>query len=96
MANVIIRPATYRKHKRVLDANAAVVVTGTLQTMDGVISCSRRDSTDLALFVKIRRARVAVSCIAPPPRYRSAVKPVAPSCDALQLGRRLPDTGNSR
>ena len=33
MANVIIRPATYRQHKRVLDANAAVVVTGTLQSV---------------------------------------------------------------
>ncbi len=53
MANVIIRPATYRQHKRVLDANAAVVVTGTLQTVDGVISVLATRLDGLALFVKI-------------------------------------------
>ncbi len=53
MANVIIRPATYRKHKRVLDENAAVVVTGTLQTVDGVVSVLASRLDGLALFVKI-------------------------------------------
>jgi error-prone DNA polymerase len=53
MSNVIIRPATYRQHKRVLDANAAVVVTGTLQTLDGVISVLATRLDGLALFVKI-------------------------------------------
>jgi len=53
MANVIIRPATYRQYKRVLDANAAVVVTGTLQTQDGVISVLAARLDGLALFVKI-------------------------------------------
>jgi error-prone DNA polymerase len=53
MSNVIIRPATYRQHKRVLDANAAVVVTGTLQAVDGVISVLAMRLDGLALFVKI-------------------------------------------
>jgi error-prone DNA polymerase len=53
MANVIIRPSTYRQYKRVLDANAAVVVTGTLQTVDGVISVLAMRLDGLALFVKI-------------------------------------------
>jgi hypothetical protein len=53
MANVIIRPAVYRQHKRVLDAHAAVVVTGTLQTVDGVISVLATRLDGLALFVKI-------------------------------------------
>src|SRR5688572_22687465 len=53
MANVIIRPATYRQHKRVLDANAAVVVTGTLQSVDGATSVLATRLDGLALFVKI-------------------------------------------
>jgi error-prone DNA polymerase len=53
MANVIIRPATYRQHKRVLDEHAAVVVTGTLQAVDGVISVLTTRLDGLALFVKI-------------------------------------------
>jgi error-prone DNA polymerase len=53
MANVIIRPSTYRQYKRVLDANAAVVVTGSLQTVDGVISVLASRLDGLALFVKI-------------------------------------------
>ena len=53
MANVIIRPSTYRQYKRVLDANAAVVVTGSLQTVDGVISVLATRLEGLALFVKI-------------------------------------------
>jgi len=53
MANVIIRPGTYRLYKRVLDGNAAVVVTGTLQNADGVTSVLARRLDGLALFVKI-------------------------------------------
>ncbi|HEV8229708.1 MAG TPA: OB-fold nucleic acid binding domain-containing protein, partial [Candidatus Limnocylindria bacterium] len=53
IVNVIIRPATYRQYKRVLDANAAVVVTGTLQTVDGVISILASRLDGLSLFVKI-------------------------------------------
>jgi error-prone DNA polymerase len=53
MANVIIRPATYRQHKRVLDEHAAVVVTGTLQAVDGVISVLTTRLDGLALFVTI-------------------------------------------
>jgi error-prone DNA polymerase len=53
MANVIIRPATYRQHKRVLDANAAVVVTGTLQSVDGATSVLAARLDGLALFVRI-------------------------------------------
>jgi hypothetical protein len=37
----------------VLDANAAVVVTGTLQAVDGVISVLALRLDGLALFVKI-------------------------------------------
>jgi error-prone DNA polymerase len=53
MANIIIRPATYRQHKRVLDASAAVVVTGTLQSVDGATSVLATRLDGLALFVKI-------------------------------------------
>ncbi|MGH2491002.1 MAG: OB-fold nucleic acid binding domain-containing protein, partial [Candidatus Limnocylindria bacterium] len=53
MANVIIRPATYRLYKRVLDGNAAVVVTGTLQNADGVTSVLATRLDGLALFVRI-------------------------------------------
>ena len=53
MANVIIRPATYRRYKRVLDGDAAVVVGGTLQTVDGVISVLAKRLDALRLFAKI-------------------------------------------
>jgi error-prone DNA polymerase len=53
MANVIIRPSTYRRHKRVLDEHAAVVVSGTLQKVDGVVSVLAARLDGLALFVKI-------------------------------------------
>jgi error-prone DNA polymerase len=53
MANIIIRPGTYRLYKRVLDGNAAVVVTGTLQNADGVTSVLATRLDGLALFVKI-------------------------------------------
>src|SRR5881296_1163011 len=51
--NIIIRPATYRKYKRVLDSDAAVVVGGTLQTVDGVISVTAQRLDALTLFAKI-------------------------------------------
>ena len=56
IANVIIRPATYQKFKRVLDSTAAVVVTGPLQLVDGVTSvlASRLDGLDLFVELKSR------------------------------------------
>src|SRR5437588_2952627 len=53
ISNIIIRPATYRKFKRVLDSDAAVVVGGTLQTVDGVISVTAQRLDALQLFAKI-------------------------------------------
>ena len=53
ISNIIIRPATYRKYKRVLDSDAAVVVGGTLQTVDGVISVTAQRLDALQLFAKI-------------------------------------------
>jgi error-prone DNA polymerase len=53
ISNIIIRPATYRRFKRVLDNDAAVVVGGTLQTVDGVISVTAHRLDALTLFAKI-------------------------------------------
>jgi error-prone DNA polymerase len=53
ISNIIIRPATYRLYKRVLDSDAAVVVGGTLQTVDGVISVTAKRLDALRLFTKI-------------------------------------------
>src|SRR5438445_99133 len=53
ISSIIIRPATYRKFKRVLDSDAAVVVGGTLQTVDGVISVTAQRLDALQLFAKI-------------------------------------------
>jgi error-prone DNA polymerase len=53
MSNVIIRPVTYRRYKRVLDSESAIVVAGALQTVDGVISVLARRLDGLGLFVKI-------------------------------------------
>jgi error-prone DNA polymerase len=53
MANIIIRPATYRKYKRVLDSDAAVVVGGTLQLVDGVVSVLAQRLDAFSLFAKI-------------------------------------------
>ena len=53
MANVIIRPATYQRYKRVLDSESAIVVAGALQTVDGVISVLAKRLDGLRLFVKI-------------------------------------------
>jgi error-prone DNA polymerase len=53
ISNIISRPATYRIYKRVLDSDAAVVVGGTLQTVDGVISVTAQRLDALKLFAKI-------------------------------------------
>ena len=53
ISNIIIRPPTYRRYKRVLDSDAAVVVGGTLQTVDGVISVQAQRLDALTLFAKI-------------------------------------------
>ncbi|HET7701315.1 MAG TPA: DNA polymerase III subunit alpha [Candidatus Limnocylindria bacterium] len=54
MANVIIRPATYRRFKTVLDATAAVVVSGPLQLVDGVVSVLAARLDGLELFVEMK------------------------------------------
>jgi error-prone DNA polymerase len=56
MSNIIIRPATYQKFKRVLDTTAALVVTGPLQLVDGVTSvmCARLDGLELFVELKAR------------------------------------------
>ena len=56
MSNIIIRPATYQKFKRVLDTTAAVVVAGPLQLVDGVTSvmCARLDGLELFVELKSR------------------------------------------
>jgi error-prone DNA polymerase len=54
MTNVIIRPATYKRFKRVLDTTAAVVVTGPLQLVDGVTSVLAARLDGLDLFVEMR------------------------------------------
>ncbi|HUG56362.1 MAG TPA: error-prone DNA polymerase [Candidatus Limnocylindrales bacterium] len=53
MANVIVRPATYRRFKAALDTSAAIVVAGTLQHVDGVVSVLARRLDPLALFVRV-------------------------------------------
>ncbi len=53
LLNVIIRPATYAKYKRVVDQGGAVVIAGTLQHVDGVVSVLARQLEELDLFVKL-------------------------------------------
>ncbi|MDQ3400343.1 MAG: DNA polymerase III subunit alpha [Chloroflexota bacterium] len=53
ISNIIIRPATYRTFKSTLDEHAAVVVEGTLQHVDGVLSVLARRLEALELFVPI-------------------------------------------
>ena len=53
LVNIIIRPATYAKYKPVVDLGGAVVVEGTLQHVDGVVSVLARRLDELALFVKL-------------------------------------------
>ncbi|HKW78417.1 MAG TPA: DNA polymerase III subunit alpha [Candidatus Limnocylindria bacterium] len=54
ISNIIIRPATYKKFKRVLDTTAAVVVTGPLQLVDGVTSVMAARLDGLELFVEMK------------------------------------------
>ncbi|HEY6959654.1 MAG TPA: error-prone DNA polymerase [Candidatus Limnocylindria bacterium] len=54
MANIIIRPATYKRFKRVLDASAAVVVSGSVQHVDGVISVLSARLEGLDLFIALQ------------------------------------------
>ena len=53
LLNIIIRPATYAKYKRVVDQGGAVVIQGTLQHVDGVISVLATRLDELGLFVKL-------------------------------------------
>src|SRR5205085_8302814 len=53
LTNIIIRPATYAKYKPVVDQGGAVVVEGTLQHVDGVVSVLARRLDELALFVRL-------------------------------------------
>ena len=53
LVNIIIRPATYATYKPVVDLGGAVVVEGTLQHVDGVVSVLARRLEELGLFVKL-------------------------------------------
>jgi len=52
IANVIVRPATYRACKAVIDTSPAVVVEGVLQHVDGVVSVLARRVEPVHLFVR--------------------------------------------
>jgi len=60
ISNIIIR-RTYRLYKRVLDSDAAVVVGGKLQTVDGVISVTAKRLDALAALREDLRPRVAMT-----------------------------------
>lgn len=53
MSNAIIRPATYKRCKAVIDTSAAVVVEGILQNLDGVLSVLARRIEPVQLFVRL-------------------------------------------
>ena len=53
LLNIIIRPATYAKYKRVVDQGGAVVIQGTLQHVDGVVSVLATRLDELTLFVQL-------------------------------------------
>ncbi len=53
LLNVIIRPATYAQYKRVLADGVGLVVTGTLQTVDGVVSILAARLDPLDLFARV-------------------------------------------
>jgi error-prone DNA polymerase len=53
IANVIVRPATYKVCKAVIDTSPAVVVEGTLQHVDGVVSVLARRVEPVHLFVRL-------------------------------------------
>ncbi len=52
LANVILRPATYKAAKAVVDASPAIVVDGILQSVDGVVSVLARTVEAVDLFVR--------------------------------------------
>ncbi|MBM4433978.1 MAG: DNA polymerase III subunit alpha [Chloroflexi bacterium] len=53
IANVIVRPATYRACKATIDTSPAVVVEGVLQHVDGVVSVLARTVEPVQLFVRL-------------------------------------------
>ena len=53
LLNIIIRPAIYATYKPVVDQGGAVVIQGTLQHVDGVVSVLAKRLDPLALFVKL-------------------------------------------
>jgi error-prone DNA polymerase len=53
IASVIVRPATYRACKPVIDTSPAVVVEGVLQHVDGVVSVLARRIEPVHLFVRL-------------------------------------------
>ncbi|MBI2983027.1 MAG: hypothetical protein HYY42_02395 [Chloroflexi bacterium] len=53
IANVIVRPATYKACKAVIDTSPAVVVEGVLQHVDGVVSVLARRVEQIHLFVRL-------------------------------------------
>jgi hypothetical protein len=50
---VIIRPATYRTTKTVIDTSPAIVVEGILQNVDGVLSVLAARIEPIHLFVRL-------------------------------------------
>jgi error-prone DNA polymerase len=53
IANVIVRPATYKTTKVVIDTSPAVVVDGILQNVDGVLSVLAGRIEPVHLFVRL-------------------------------------------
>jgi len=53
IANVIVRPATYRATKTVIDTSPAIVVEGVLQHVDGVLSVLAARIEPVHLFVRL-------------------------------------------
>jgi error-prone DNA polymerase len=53
ISNAIVRPATYKATKAVIDTSPAVVVSGILQNVDGVLSVLARRVEPVQLFVRL-------------------------------------------
>ncbi|OGO73745.1 MAG: hypothetical protein A3G84_05850, partial [Chloroflexi bacterium RIFCSPLOWO2_12_FULL_71_12] len=53
ISSAILRPATYKRCKAVIDTSAAVVVEGVLQNVDGVLSVLARRVEPVQLFVRL-------------------------------------------
>ncbi|MBI2773352.1 MAG: DNA polymerase III subunit alpha [Chloroflexi bacterium] len=53
ISNAIVRPATYKATKAVIDTSPAVVVSGVLQNVDGVLSVLARRVEPVQLFVRL-------------------------------------------